>query len=253
MCFQHLHAQAEIIDETDVYEDVNRRVLRRGSARADVATFLTMCAWIPCLPLPTLCLWRACIPAELIMEACTSTQWRPLSACPSTPAMRPVGGLAGGARGTKCSSVWASRHHTHQSTEPRAPRQVRAQAARDGAERFGAERRGGLPAAQRGGVRAAHALRPPAQGARALSSPHLSAAPSAAARTACRTQASSHRPPAAQNYTCSLNALPWRVQKLCNIPVAPVCSHRVLPARCAPTLATTMADRCLFGLLRRRA
>ena len=34
--------QAEIIDETDVYEDVNHRVLRRGGARADVATFLTM-------------------------------------------------------------------------------------------------------------------------------------------------------------------------------------------------------------------
>ncbi len=40
----HVRAQAEIIDETDVYEDVNRRVLRRGGARADVATFLTMCA-----------------------------------------------------------------------------------------------------------------------------------------------------------------------------------------------------------------
>lgn len=34
--------QAEIVDETDIYEDVNRRVLRRGGARADVATFLTM-------------------------------------------------------------------------------------------------------------------------------------------------------------------------------------------------------------------
>ena len=30
------------MDETDIYEDVNRRVLRRGGARADVATFLTM-------------------------------------------------------------------------------------------------------------------------------------------------------------------------------------------------------------------
>ncbi|BDA50022.1 Metal transporter CNNM4 [Coccomyxa sp. Obi] len=34
--------QAEIVDETDIYEDVNRRVLRRGGTRADVATFLTM-------------------------------------------------------------------------------------------------------------------------------------------------------------------------------------------------------------------
>lgn len=36
-------AQAEIVDETDIYEDVNRRVLRRGGTdRADVATYLTM-------------------------------------------------------------------------------------------------------------------------------------------------------------------------------------------------------------------
>ncbi|EIE23075.1 DUF21-domain-containing protein, partial [Coccomyxa subellipsoidea C-169] len=34
--------QAEIVDETDIYEDVNRRVLRRGGTRADVATYLTM-------------------------------------------------------------------------------------------------------------------------------------------------------------------------------------------------------------------
>jgi len=38
----YLLAQAEIVDETDIYEDVNRRVLRRGGARADVATYLTM-------------------------------------------------------------------------------------------------------------------------------------------------------------------------------------------------------------------
>ena len=37
-----LHAQAEIVDESDIYEDVDRRVLRRGGARADVAAFLAM-------------------------------------------------------------------------------------------------------------------------------------------------------------------------------------------------------------------
>lgn len=30
------------MDETDIYVDVNRRVLRRGGTRADVATYLTM-------------------------------------------------------------------------------------------------------------------------------------------------------------------------------------------------------------------
>ena len=30
------------MDETDIYEDVNANVLRRGGTRVDVATFLTM-------------------------------------------------------------------------------------------------------------------------------------------------------------------------------------------------------------------
>lgn len=36
--------QEEIVDETDIYEDVDRRVLRRGGNRVDIASFLTMCA-----------------------------------------------------------------------------------------------------------------------------------------------------------------------------------------------------------------
>lgn len=34
--------QAEIVDETDIYEDVERRVPRQVAARADMATLMTM-------------------------------------------------------------------------------------------------------------------------------------------------------------------------------------------------------------------
>lgn len=34
--------QAEILDESDIYEDVNRRVIRRDRERADIASYLAM-------------------------------------------------------------------------------------------------------------------------------------------------------------------------------------------------------------------
>ena len=34
--------QAEILDESDIYEDVNRRLLRRDRERADIASYLAM-------------------------------------------------------------------------------------------------------------------------------------------------------------------------------------------------------------------
>ncbi len=34
--------QAEILDESDIYEDVNRRLIRRDRERADVASYLAM-------------------------------------------------------------------------------------------------------------------------------------------------------------------------------------------------------------------
>lgn len=40
--------QEEIVDETDIYEDVDRRVLRRGGNRVDIASFLTMCVCRVC-------------------------------------------------------------------------------------------------------------------------------------------------------------------------------------------------------------
>ncbi len=45
-CKFHVCAwQEEIVDETDIYEDVDRRVLRRGGNRVDIASFLTL--WVP--------------------------------------------------------------------------------------------------------------------------------------------------------------------------------------------------------------
>ena len=37
-----MHVQAEILDESDIYEDVNRRLLRRDRERADIASYLAM-------------------------------------------------------------------------------------------------------------------------------------------------------------------------------------------------------------------
>ena len=37
-----LHVQAEILDESDIYEDVNRRLIRRDRERADIASYLAM-------------------------------------------------------------------------------------------------------------------------------------------------------------------------------------------------------------------
>ena len=36
------NVQAEILDESDIYEDVNRRVIRRDRERADIASYLAM-------------------------------------------------------------------------------------------------------------------------------------------------------------------------------------------------------------------
>jgi len=38
----YLHMQAEILDESDIYEDVNRRLIRRDRERADIASYLAM-------------------------------------------------------------------------------------------------------------------------------------------------------------------------------------------------------------------
>ena len=37
-----MRLQAEILDESDIYEDVNRRLLRRDRERADIASYLAM-------------------------------------------------------------------------------------------------------------------------------------------------------------------------------------------------------------------
>ena len=37
-----MQTQAEILDESDIYEDVNRRLVRRDRERADTASYLAM-------------------------------------------------------------------------------------------------------------------------------------------------------------------------------------------------------------------